>query len=610
MKGTKGSVIYERLGAIIQWVKESKAADANEMSIQMTDEKTNFASRITADALVTLLKSANPPSDLKKARDGFILPCLKAQIDQNEHFLDAVLEPLCRENPEMAVEVLEILAKCEEYQFPKPQLKNLPEFWPLLFKAFETHDGTCDPLLAEEFFLKVHEHVKAKDQNFALPFESSPSLCSMYVDCCKKQDESKAYSAEVLASHDSLLKSEMSRTAVFKHLRERQPLEIKSNKCLLALYYYVWWAEPGASIPLLLLPEASDPKRWDLFKTITRRLQPAKDSRTESKGMSVLARFAIAPHTIPASILNTLHKTMVGGVGMVETKTYVLAQMDSTKYPVYAFRTHTRTLPKECKEYLISMCRGPRDFVWKDKADMMRLLFPLTDSGLSQKTVSHNLNILVNIKHAKCTIAPNLTSILQAQLFLTVWTWFEAAGFTMQDLKRMCASKEEEGLLNANRIDMEPIYKGADFARQVVYQALPVYVDIRFCSGKDVPLFQIAPESVAVTMQWLHMLTMQYGCCLDSPQQFYSYTDDRQNGRDNDPSLPSQIVTRIFEDIAGVLMKKYPDLILLQDGQTDEAQSRTCAAVIEDVVPIVVSFPHLSEIYLRWFAVSMRREWR
>jgi hypothetical protein len=558
MAGTSGSAIFERLGEIMQWVKESKEADAHRMSRQMA----NFASRITPDALVTLLKSANPPLDLTKARDGVLLPCLRAQIDQNEQrsFLDAVLEPLCREKPEMAVEVLEILAKCDEYQFPKPQLKNLPEFWPLLFRAFETRD----PSLAEEFFLKVHDHVNSKDQNFALPFESSPSLCSMYVDSCKQQHESKADSAEVLDRHTVVLKSELSRTAVFKHLRERQP-EIENHKCLLALLYYVWWAEPGASIPLPLLPKASAPETWELFKAITRRLRPI--SRTVSKGMSILARFAIAPHTVPASILNTLKKTMVGGIDIVETKTYVLAQMDSTTYPVYAFRTHTRTLPKECKEHLTSICRGPRlwrDFESENQADKMRLLFPLTDSGLSQKTVSHNLNILVNIKHAECTIDPDHTSILQAQLFLTVWTWFEAAGFTMQDLKQMCASEEEKGRLNANRIDMKAVYESANFAQKLVYQALPVYVDVRFCSGKDVPLFQISQESVALTMQWLHMLTMQYDCCLDSPQQFYNYTDDRINGRAHDPSLPSQIVTRIFQHIAGDLMKKHRDLNLIE----------------------------------------------
>ena len=560
MEGTSGSVIFEGLGDVLQWVKESKGADANKMSRQMA----KFASRITPDALVTLLRSANPPSDLEKARDGILMPCLRAQghEDAQRNFLDAVLEPLCQGKPEMAVEVLEVLAKYSQHdQFPAPRLGNLPAFWPLLFQAFQTRDSA----LAETFFLRVHDHVNTHDRNFALPFESSPSLCSMYVDSCKLH-ETRADSAEVLDRHAVVLASELSRTAVFKQLMlpQHQP-EIERNQCLLALLFYTWWAEPGASIPLPLLPKASAPSTWELFKTITRRLKP--DARTVSKGMSILARFAIAPHTVPASILNTLQKTMVGGDDPVMTKTYVLAQMDSTTYPVYAFRTHTRTLPTECKEQLIAICKGQRSFESKDHADKMRLLFPLTDSGLSQKTVSHNLNILVNIKHAECIIDPDHTSFLRAQLFLTTWTWFEAAGFTMQDLKKMCASEEERKLLQENKIDMNAVYDSPNFAQKLVYQSLPVYVDVRFCSGKDVPLFQISQESVAVTMQWLHMLTMQYECCPDAPQQFYNYTVDRANGVAHDASLPSQIVTRIFHDIAGNLMKKNRDLELLQSGQ-------------------------------------------
>jgi hypothetical protein len=290
------------------------------------------------------------------------------------------------------------------------------------------------------------------------------------------------------------------------------------------------------------------------------------DAKTVSKGMSILARFATAPHTLPASILNTLQKTMVGGDDPVVTRTYVLAQMDSTTYPVYAYRTHTRILPTECKDRLISMCRGPQKFAFENHAEKMRLLFPLTDCGMSKKTVSHNLNILVNISQAECSIDSNYTSILRAQIFLTAWTWFEAAGFTMQDLKQMCASEEEKERINTNRIDMKAVYENKEFAKGLVYQSLPVYVDVRFCSGKDVPLFQISQESVAVTMQWLHMLTMQYDCCLDAPQQFYNYTVERIKNSPHDASLPKIIVTQIFHNISRHLMKKHRELELFESG--------------------------------------------
>jgi hypothetical protein len=114
---------------------------------------------------------------------------------------------------------------------------------------------------------------------------------------------------------------------------------------------------------------------------------------------------------------------------------------------------------------------------------------------------------------------------------------------------------------------MKTVYEKQEFAQGLVYQSLPVYVDVRFCSGKDVPLFQISQESVAVTMQWLHMLTMQYDCCLDAPQQFYNYTVERINNSPHDASLPKKIVTQIFRNISCHLMKKHRELELLESEQ-------------------------------------------
>jgi hypothetical protein len=248
-------------------------------------------------------------------------------------------------------------------------------------------------------------------------------------------------------------------------------------------------------------------------------------------------------------------------------------------WPAYVFRTHTRTLPPECKERLIKDCTGPRDFASQNLA---LLFFPLTDCGMSKKTVSHNLNILVNILQFQ--------ENSRAQLFLAVWTWFEAAGFTMDDLKQICESEEEKKSIIRNLHDMKAVYEKKEFAQKMVYRPLPVYVDVRFCSGKDVELFQISQESVAVTMQWLYMLTMQYECCLDANQQsysqkFYDYTENRINHRHCDASsLPSTIVTQIFNDIAEYLKKKHMKLEPLAS-----AEQSACEAVVDDVVPIVVS---------------------
>ena len=566
MLGSCGNLIFDRLGNILQWVKESKDADENKMRAEM--EK--IAPRITAEACVTLLKSANPPSDLEKAKNGILLPCIRAKSNESDQqqFLDAVLEPLCRHTPEMAIEILETLARSAD-EFPEPCLENLPDLWPSMFRALVNRGSQQ---MIDNLFARALEHIKTTILAFVLPFQSSETLCLMYIDRCKHRN----FDLSDLEDHALLLASVESRTAVFKQLVLRQD-DVCGNVSLLALTYFTWWSEPWGMIPLKMLPT---PSTWQLFKSVTRHLKP--NNKTISNGMSILARFLVAPHTLPASILNTLQKTIVGGDEPITTKTYVLAQKDSTTYPVYAFRTHCRVLPKECREYLISFCKSSPDIKYDDAADKTRYLFPLTDCGMSQKTVTHNLNILVNLSKAECSIDPGETMKLRAQLFLTIWTWFEAAGFTMKDLKDMCSTEEEKTRLTSNRIDMQRVFETETFAQSLVYQSLPVYVDVRFCSGRDVPLFQCSQESVAVTMQWLHMLTMHYNCSLDAPQEFYNYAVDRNNGVERDTLMPSKILHGIFKDIAGELVKEYRQLELPHFTPATGQESHHIVLVLDD----------------------------
>jgi len=525
----------------------------------MKEQMQFFASRITPEAVVTLLKSANPPADLAKARIGILMPCVNAQIGEEEkrHFLDAILEPLCRNRPEMAIDVLEMLAKSDdEAELPEPKFDNLPRLWLSLFRAMHSPGSAARK---QDFFDQVQEHTSEKCNAFALPFESSATLCNMYIDMCKQNER---FLLVDLDRHEQLLAGALSRNAVFEQLMQRE--DIENNDALLALLYFTWWAQPGASIPLKLLPKAGTGS-WELFKNVTSRVKP--NQKTVAKGMSILARFATAPHTLPASILNTLKASMVGG-DHITSKTFVLAQQDSTTYPVYAFRTHTRHLPMECINHLIKLCMGDRQIVFKDDKDKIRIFFPWTDSGVSASIIKHNLNILVNISLAECKVDPRETCNLQAQLFLTTLTWFESAGFTMEHLKQMCSSTRDKEKLAKQRIELRAVWEKDNFAQMLVYQSLPVYVDVRFCSGKDVPLFQSSEESIAVTIQWLAMLTIQYSCTPNAPQEFYEFAA-KKNNQDGSRGLlkkPAQIVAELFKDIADKLARAHAGLTLVKGG--------------------------------------------
>jgi hypothetical protein len=119
----------------------------------------------------------------------------------------------------------------------------------------------------------------------------------MYVESFKHNK--KSIGSDDLDHHKVLLGSELSRTAVFNQLMQGQD-EIQSNESLLSLLYYTWWAEPGASHDSVTdVAQVMGSQHLELVKTITRCLKP--ETKTVSKGMSILARFATAPHTDTAS---------------------------------------------------------------------------------------------------------------------------------------------------------------------------------------------------------------------------------------------------------------------------------------------------------------------
>ena len=67
-------------------------------------------------------------------------------------------------------------------------------------------------------------------------------------------------------------------------------------------------------------------------------------------GLSTLGRFALAPHTLPASILNTLYQSMVDkeSNAIIASEGYILAQKDNTTYSVRSWEPHPPFMP--CSE--------------------------------------------------------------------------------------------------------------------------------------------------------------------------------------------------------------------------------------------------------------------
>ena len=122
---------------------------------------------------------------------------------------------------------------------------------------------------------------------------------------------------------------------------------------------------------------------------------------------------------------------------------------------------------------------------------------------MSEETVKHNLNILVNIKEQ-----PHINN--RGHIFLPTLLWFYAAGFQNRLLLDMLESEAERRKLNDNFSEMEKSYIKDDFTSALVYCLLPVYTDVRFVTNRDrVQLFLYNDESKNTTSSWLNMLAIR-----------------------------------------------------------------------------------------------------
>jgi hypothetical protein len=565
----EGHHIRHCLGEVLQWVKAAEKANLERMKEQIEV----FRSRITPAAVVTLLKiklnDASHDSGLEKFRDGIFMPCVRSRDDgKKQDFVESVLEPLLLHS-DKAVHVLEILSGQTFDELPEltftSQIENMqnsrksatalpPELWPLMFRAMRNQEHSPD------FFSEACK-LKCK-----LPFESSKKLRQMYIDDSAK--ETRGSLDKALLRHSDLLQSRDSRVKLFDHLIscDRGQIEMKffpDNEGLLTLLYFTWWSAPSKTIPPELMPKPQIQGSWMLFQEITTMVIGNDLSEADAHAsMCLLARFMIEPHTLPASILNTLKVSIVGGDAPVTSKTYALGQMEHKSFPVYGFRTHSRHLPKVCKDFLVQKCMGARALKGKGKSEG----FPLTDRGVSEETVNHNLNILVHISSLRHG------SQSQAQIFLPTLKWFEAAGFEREHLRKMCTEQEDRSQLNLNFEKMDSVCLSDFFAKSLVVQSLPVYVEVRFCNGgKDTRMFQNGQDSMALTKEWLAMLSEHYESCnlFNAPLEF-------EKCATRQPGAMSKIliIERLFRDIAAFLVKE---------------EDRD---MVDAVLPIVVSSPN------------------
>ena len=603
LAGTIGNAVFSKMGNIFRWLKDSGSANVENMRA----ESQVLATRLTPKAVACLLSSANPPVDLRKARNGILHPYISSVerilgTDEAKRFLGGILTPFCTARYRgLAVGLFDALAAAErqnDYIFPVPDLEEVPQAWTEIFKAMSA-SATDTSIMSTMLNCAI-------ELEFSLPLEASAKLCAMYVNHFSADGRNANRDLE---DHIVLLKLELGQAAIYEYMTGPSCEEIPLNPSTFCLLWFCWWSRPWTSFPLRFLPK---PETWSLFQSVARKVELRDE--TVRQGLSTIARFARAPHTLPASMVNALKCAMVDGKPLILSEKYVLAQLGSKTYPVYGFRSHKRHLPRPCIQSIIQEMQKRSSltgFAGRDQTEVFKALFPVTDSGVSIETVRKNLSILVHIDQSPESLESNRTAEMRAQIFLPTLAWFFSAGFSIDDLKAVC-SAEERGKLIKNNREMAAVWRKPTFATAVVYCPLPVYVDVRYVTGKVGSLFQCNAESVNNTVQWLAMLQLEYrlaGC--DAAQEFFKYAQDRNAGRNADLEFPKVLVTGIMLEIAKVIARRHRNVELggsaagkfhsvprgadevQQQARAEQQRADSCSAVVDSCVPLADFFAQI-----------------
>eukprot|EP00960_Hanusia_phi_P073369 767995-Hanusia_phi.AAC.1 len=200
-------------------------------------------------------------------------------------------------------------------------------------------------------------------------------------------------------------------------------------------------------------------------------------------------------------------------------------------------------------------------------------MFPITDKGVDKDLVLHNLNILLHIEDTLNSIDDTKIEVQKAQIFLTDLAWFYAAGISLDDLGRMCGNRLKQ-TLNANLFQMRKVWSEPKFTTEMVYCPLPVYMDVRYRSGKDnIPLFQGNTDSESLTIQWLLTLLLQFGIAtdLDPITRYLDYTKKIRAGQGYDQGFPNVLMADVMKKIAQVLERKYSQVDFSADYKEESA---------------------------------------
>lgn len=199
-----------------------------------------------------------------------------------------------------------------------------------------------------------------------------------------------------------------------------------------ALLWYCWSQSPDRQLPLWALPATAPAFLLAMGPSFPERC------RSMRFGLSVLAKFLVAPESLPLGVYNTLAERAPWVHGQtIPVQTLLLGQEDQEEYPPYCIRWHARAVPTSLKQQLLRRSASVTPLLDTQVHDF----YPRLNSGVSESNLRFNLGLLLALQSTNPDLQVYFDHGADHQRHFVagcILCWFKAAGISYQDCPCIC----------------------------------------------------------------------------------------------------------------------------------------------------------------------------
>ncbi|CAK9081931.1 ANK_REP_REGION domain-containing protein [Durusdinium trenchii] len=440
-------------------------------------------------------------------------------------------------------------------------------------------------------YLAMVAHGSQAGRPLQLSLDSCTMLQDLYIQYFRQATEMTTSGIDsTYAIHQAML-DHASCASLFTKLSEMKDPNPKD----LALLWYCWRQSPDRQLPFWALPSSQlGPLFVFALNTGLPFVERCKPMRF---GLSVLAKFLVAPETLPLGVYNTLAEKApwvhTGSTSAsIQVQTLLLGQEDQEEYPPYCIRWHARAVPPPLRHQLLRRCHRSVVPVLDTAAHDF---YPRLNSGISEANLRFNLGLMLALRSNNPDLQVYFDHGADHQRQFVagcILSWFKAAGISYHDLLE-CVRPEDQADFTSLWEEVHEAYRRtgpASLRRMYVRGPLPTDIDVRWIDegARDVPILARTRDSAVLTAQWLNMLLLHFKLSSPEPFEAEDLVVETASGLQVGKRLDSALAT-ISEAVGSALRrdlsaKESALVIALADGKFDTLQLVTRVSVLADFV--------------------------